>query len=111
MVDKSSGRLRFDLEDLYATAPAFRRAGGELEHALQQAKRRLEGLGDFWGNDKLGQKFGSIYKPGQERLLELLSIVSGEVDGIADGITRMADEYGVAEQGNVSRIQSLREGK
>lgn len=111
MVHESGRELKFDLEDLYATAPAFKRAGGELEDAVQLAKRQLEGLGNFWGDDDPGHTFGATYQPHQERLLQLLAMVANEVEGVGDGIVKMADKFGVAEDDNVSKIQSLSEEK
>jgi hypothetical protein len=37
MAGESGQKLKFDLTDLYMTAPAFTRAGGALEDAVQQA--------------------------------------------------------------------------
>lgn len=99
--------LRFDITDLYMTAPAFARAGSSLGDSVEQASARLERLGSFWGNDKPGQRFKAVYAPSQERLLQLLSILSGEVAGIADGINKMADEYGIAEQSNINKIREM----
>lgn len=111
MAGESGQQLKFDLEDLYATAPAFRRAGGEIGDEVQRATQKLEGLGNFWGNDDPGRKFGAAYAHYQSRLLSLLSVVAGEVEGIGDGITKMADQYGAAEHDNVCRIQPLNEEK
>lgn len=111
MSGESGKQFKIDVEDLYATAPAFRRAGGTLDDALTQLKPRLEALGDFWGSDQLGRKFGSIYLPGSEKLLELLNIVSGAVDGVADGIVKTAEKYDATERENTAKIQSLNEDR
>lgn len=111
MAGESGKQLKFDLEDLYATAPAFRRAGGEIGDEVQQATRLLEGLGTFWGHDDQGRKFGAEYAPYQAKLLSLLATVAGAIEGVGDGIIKMADQYGIAEQDNVSKIQSLKEEK
>lgn len=111
MPGESGKQLKFDLEDLYATAPAFRRAGSEIGDEVQRVTRQLESLGEFWGHDDPGRKFGSEYAHCQSKLLSLLATVAGEVEGIGDGITKMADQYGVAEQGNASKIRSLDEEK
>lgn len=107
MADESGQDLKFELTDLYMTAPAFTRAGGELEDAVKRAGYQLEGLGSFWGNDAPGHRFGTVYSPHQAELLQLLAVVAGEVAGIAGGITKMADEYGIAEQANVNKIREL----
>jgi hypothetical protein len=107
MSGESSQELKFDLTDLYMTAPAFTRAGGALGDAAQQATSQLEGLGSFWGNDAPGQKFGASYQPYQDRLLQLLALVSGDVEGIADGINQMADEYKITEESNIAKIRAM----
>jgi hypothetical protein len=104
---ESAQELKFDLTDLYLAAPAFTRAGGAIGDAVQAATSQLEGLGNFWGNDAAGQKFGAVYQPYQAQLLQLLAIVSGEVAGVADGINKMADQYGIAEQANINKIRSM----
>lgn len=107
MPGESGRELKFDLENLYSTAPAFRHAGGAIGDVVRQSTYRLEGLGPFWGNDEPGQKFGGFYAPDQSRLLQILAIVSGQVEGIADGITKMADEYDAAERKNADNIRKL----
>jgi len=65
------------------------------------------GMGAFWGNDDPGKQFGSKYEPAQEELLQLIAIIAGQVEGIADGINQMAANYGVTEQANVNKIRAL----
>ena len=107
MAGESRQELKFDLTDLYLTAPAFTRAGGAIGDAVSLATSQLEGLGTFWGNDAAGQKVGAVYAPYQAKLLQLLAAVSGEVAGVADGINKMAAEYDIAEQANIAKIRSL----
>ncbi|MCL2586542.1 MAG: hypothetical protein FWE35_29285 [Streptosporangiales bacterium] len=66
-------------------------------------------MGNFRGNDDPGRKFGSEYAHAQSKLLSLLAVVAGEVEGIGDGLVKMADRYGVAEQGSPSNVQSLKQ--
>lgn len=101
--------LKFELTDLYASAPTFSRVGSQLADAVSAAKGRLEGLGAFWGNDAPGQKFGSVYAPDQERLLHLLGLVAAGVKGVSDGITAMADRYGIAEQDNQAKVKAIQQ--
>lgn len=111
MPGESGRQLKFDLGNLYSTAPAFRDAGSDLGDAVREATSRLESLGSFWGNDENGQKFGAVYAPYQDKLLQLLALVAGQMQGIADGVTKMADEYGAAEQKNIGMSQALNEKK
>lgn len=104
MADQS---LKFDVTDLYMAAPYFQRAGAAIGDAVSQASSQLTGMGAFWGNDAPGTAFGGPYAPGQDRLLQLLSIVAGEVQGISDGINKMAANYGIAEDANVNKMRAL----
>ncbi|MBO0805102.1 MAG: hypothetical protein J2P25_18755 [Nocardiopsaceae bacterium] len=99
--------MKVDLTDLYMTAPAFTRAGSAISDAVSQATHQLEGLGHFWGNDAPGQKFGGFYAPKQAELLQMLAVASGEVQGVADGITKMAESFGVTEEANTAKIRSM----
>lgn len=107
MSGESGQDLKFDLTELYLTAPAFTRAGNSIAAAVSQASSQLDGLGAFWGNDRPGQEFGSFYAPSQDKLLGLISVIAGEVRGVADGIDTMAARYGVAEESNVAKIWAL----
>jgi hypothetical protein len=107
MAGESGQELKFDLTDLYLTAPAFSRAGTAIGDAVSQATSQLEGLGAFWGNDAPGQKFGAFYAPKQSELLQVLAVLSGEVQGISDGINRMAANYGISENANLAKIRAM----
>lgn len=107
MAGESGQDLKFDLTDLYMTAPAFDRAGSAITDAVSQATSQLEALGAFWGNDGPGQRFGSFYAPKQAQLLQILAVMGGEVQGISDGINQMAANYGITEQGNINKLRAL----
>jgi len=107
MADQLGPGLKVALTDLYLSAPAFGRAGGEIGAAVAGTQRLLDGLGNFWGDDAPGQKFGSFYSKDQAQLLYLLGIVAAQVEGIRDGINQMADRYGIAEQRNIGKIMAL----
>jgi hypothetical protein len=108
-VASESGQLKFEITDLYMTAPAFTRAGDGIAAAESQASSQLHGLGEFWGNDSPGQKFASFYVKAQDELLSLIGTVAGEVRGVADGINKMAAQYGIAEEANVNKIRALQQ--
>ena len=103
----SDDTLKFDLTDLYMTAPAFQRAGGAISAENSRAQSTLMGMGAFWGNDDPGTKFGAKYQPAQDQLLQLIAIVAGRVEGISDGINQMAANYGITEEANVNKIRAL----
>ena len=107
MPGDSGQELKFDLTELYMTAPAFTRAGDEIAAAVSQASSQLHGLGAFWGNDKPGQEFGGFYAKSQDELLALIGVIAGEVRGVADGIDKMAARYGITEEANIAKIRAL----
>lgn len=107
MAGESAPDLKVDLTDLYLSAPVYARAGGTIGNAVTQAASQLEALGEFWGNDQAGQAFGGKYVPDQGKILQVLGIVAGQVQGISDGITRMADNYDIAEQANIRKANAL----
>jgi hypothetical protein len=103
----SDDTLKFDLTDLYMTAPAFQRAGGGIANTNSRAQSTLMGMGAFWGNDDPGTKFGAKYEPAQDELLQLIAIIAGQVEGISDAINKMAANYGITEQANVNKMRAL----
>jgi uncharacterized protein YukE len=107
MSGESSQSLTFDLTDLYTTAPAFSRAGGAIGDAVSQVQSQLQGMGAFWGNDAPGQKFASFYPHNADTLLQQISVFAGAVEGIADAINQMADNYGISEEANVNKMRAL----
>jgi hypothetical protein len=109
MSGESGQSLRFDLTDLYLTAPVFERAGDAIGGTVSQSQSELEGLGAFWGNDAPGEKFGAVYAKYQTQLLNLLGLAAAEVQGVSDGINQMANNYKITEQANVRMAMHLEE--
>jgi hypothetical protein len=103
----SSDRLKFNVTQLYLTAPAFTRAGDGIYGAVSQAQAQLQDLGAFWGNDDPGQRFAGFYVKDADQLLGLLATVGGAVEGVADAIGRMAAIYAISEEANTSKIRAL----
>ena len=104
---KPSGQLKFDVEELFDVAPKFTQSGEWVGNAVQEATNTLLGLGDFWGNDKPGKAFGDAYQTQQDMILKILGLLSGELEGVAEGIKQMAKNYGVTEDGLSSKIRKL----
>jgi hypothetical protein len=105
--EKLSGRLKFDVEELFGVAPKFTQSGEWVDNAVQEATGTLLGLGNFWGNDKPGAAFGKAYQAQQDMILKILGMLSGDLEGVAEGITQMAKNYGVTEDGLSSKIRKL----
>jgi uncharacterized protein YukE len=107
MSGESGQGLTFDLTDLYTTAPAFSRAGGSIADAVSQVQSQLQAMGNFWGNDAPGQQFASFYPNNANTLLQQISIFAGEVEGVADAINQMADNYNISDEASVNKMRAL----
>ena len=71
--------------------------------------RGVAGRGAGWGDDAPGQKFASFYVHSADALLQQISVFAGAVEGIADAINQMADNYGISEEANVNKMRALEE--
>jgi uncharacterized protein YukE len=109
MSGESSQDMTFDLTDLYMTAPAFKRAGGSIADAVSQVQSQLQAMGAFWGNDAPGQKFAGFYVNNADTLLQQISVLAGAVEGTADAINQMADNYNIADEASVNKMRALQQ--
>jgi hypothetical protein len=106
--DRRTGdEVEVQVRTLLAGAPEIARAGTWIDHGVRDAMGGLLGLGSFWGDDEAGRRFGAAYQPQQSELLKLAGVLSGQLDGIADGIRQMAKRYGVAEEQATARTRRL----
>lgn len=107
----SSASMRVEIEELAAAAPTYSKQGDDLGNAVKTAADTLYGLGNFWGNDDPGTKFGSVYKPQEEFILGALAMIAGGLHGIADGITKMSEKYHLTEAEISSGLHLLDENE
>lgn len=104
---KLGGELKFDIEALFGVAPKFSQGGSWIDNGVRDVTNSLLSLGNFWGNDKPGSAFGKAYQPQQSMLLKLIGMLAGELEGVSEGLKKMAENYGVTEDGLSSRIRKL----
>jgi hypothetical protein len=102
-----SGELKFDVEALFGVAPKYSQASGWIDNGLRDVTNSLLALGDFWGTDEAGTKFGNAYQPQQSLLLKFTGMLAGELEGVSEGIFKMAKNYGITEDGLSAKIRSL----
>lgn len=102
-----SGTSDFDIEieDFVSAAPAFTTAGDEISDTLKQVGPALEALGDFWGSNAGGPKFGESYQKALTLLLEVGGFAGTELQGMGDGLARMARDYQITEDANVDHFR------
>jgi uncharacterized protein YukE len=105
-----NGTVKVSVEDMLYYAPQYSDAGSSLGDKLNDVRNQLTSMGNFWGDDpKFGQPFGQQYQPAQQRIFQLVSTIVSGLGGIADGVQKMAQNYGVTEsdvQQQMTRIQN-----
>jgi hypothetical protein len=56
--------------------------GDALGDKLKDVQNQLTSMGTFWGTDqKFGQPFGAQYKPAQDKIFQLVSMIVSGLDG------------------------------
>jgi hypothetical protein len=104
---KLTGQLKFDVQELLGVAPKFEQAGEWVGNGVQDVTNALLDLGNFWGTDKPGTAFGKTYQDQQDKILKILGMLSGDLEGVAEGITKMAKNYGITEDGLSAKVRKL----
>jgi hypothetical protein len=92
-----SESLRFSISDLLYYAPRFTEVGDALARAEENAGKRLDSLGAFWGKLWPDTSFAENYEPAQYATLLVTKAAATELQGIGSGLATMAKRYGIAE--------------
>lgn len=92
-----SESLRFSISDLLYYAPRFTEVGDALARAEENAGKRLDSLGAFWGKLWPDTSFAEKYEPAQYATLIVTKAAATELQGIGNGLAIMAKRYGIAE--------------
>ncbi|ROP51996.1 hypothetical protein [Streptomyces sp. PanSC9] len=77
--------------DIKAAAPAFQQGAIDLSKALTTLIQTLDGLGEPWGHDEQGDKFGNAYKPQQKKIESAAGILVLGLTSIHEAMVDMAD--------------------
>ncbi|AWT42376.1 MULTISPECIES: hypothetical protein [Streptomyces] len=79
--------------DIKAAAPAFHQGAKDLSAALTTLIKTLDGLGEPWGHDEQGNKFGDAYKPQQKKIESAAGILVLGLTSIHEAMVDMADGH------------------
>lgn len=93
----SADGFKVQVDDLLSVAPSFASNAQDLTDALNNAVASLQALGSFWGDDKPGTQFAGSYQKVVSEVLLMLAKGAEDLDGISQGLTRMAARYGQTE--------------
>jgi uncharacterized protein YukE len=89
--------FKVQVDDLLSVAPAFGGNGQAVGDYLNQAAAALQSLGAFWGGDKPGTQFAATYQKVSAEVLLMLTKIAEDLEGISQGVTKMAAKYGQTE--------------
>jgi hypothetical protein len=85
--------LNVNMAQMNDDAEGFSRiseVAGQIGSYLQNA---LGGLGDFWGNDHVGNEFVATWNPSIQSLQDTISGIGDGMRATSDGITTSANLY------------------
>jgi len=86
---------------------------GAVESAdttLQGFQSQLESFGEPWGNDDLGGAIGAIYKAALAMVINCLKSNLDTVDGYAERLGLVADNYDDADNAASQRMTAIQAG-
>jgi uncharacterized protein YukE len=93
----SADGFKIQVDDLLSVAPQFDGNADALAEYLSQAAASLQPLGSFWGDDKAGSQFAAGYQKFAAEVMLLLTKTAEDLEGISQGLTKMAASYGQTE--------------
>ncbi|WP_405617091.1 hypothetical protein [Streptomyces sp. NBC_00076] len=77
--------------DIKAAAPAFHQGAVDLSKALTTLIKTLDGLGEPWGHDEQGEKFGNAYKPQQKKIESGAGVLVLGLTSIHEALVDLSD--------------------
>lgn len=99
--------IKVDEEALQAARPAIARVADHVADAVNAALGVINGEGECWGGDEIGQKFAETYKPGAEEGLTGLNLLNQAVNGVGDGIGAVATNFGNQDDTNAAALNAV----
>ncbi|MFD5736646.1 WXG100 family type VII secretion target [Streptomyces sioyaensis] len=91
-----------DTDQLKSEAPKFHRESVALTKATEKLKHSLDGLGDPWGDDEQGKKFGHAYSPHLSEIERAAHALVKGLESISKTMKDMADNHEAADHANAS---------
>ncbi|WP_406282557.1 WXG100 family type VII secretion target [Embleya sp. NBC_00896] len=83
--------------DFKTAGKAFTDAGRRVAAIRTALKGSIEGLGECWGDDDLGNGFAKEYKPNRDKVLEALEALAKGLGEIGKGLDTAATNYQKAD--------------
>lgn len=91
-----------DTDQLKSEAPKFHRESVALEKATEKLKHSLDALGEPWGDDEQGKKFGHIYSPHRHKIERAAHALVKGLESIHKAMKDMADNHEDTDHSNAS---------
>ncbi|MFC4377436.1 hypothetical protein ACFO5K_25480 [Nocardia halotolerans] len=100
------GKFEYDADDFRTAAGKSRNVGNQLTNIINTLNVSLNGRGNVWGNDKLGQSFhdgpggNDGYNSSWTNTSNNVKTMATSMKDFADGQTESADYIDRMEDGN-----------
>ncbi|MFH8679519.1 WXG100 family type VII secretion target [Streptomyces lydicus] len=91
-----------DTDQLKSEAPRFHRESVALAKAAEKLKNSLDGLGEPWGDDEQGKKFGHAYSPHRSEIERATNALVKGLESISKTMKDMAENHEAADHSNAS---------
>ncbi|MFB7665031.1 hypothetical protein ACFC1R_13920 [Kitasatospora sp. NPDC056138] len=84
---------QFDIKpwELQGEGREFESISNDFARASMALSSGLEALGEPWGDDQIGEYFGTVYKGARDGIVESMDHLSEQIGKIGDGLQQMAD--------------------
>ncbi|MFA1538474.1 WXG100 family type VII secretion target [Actinomadura monticuli] len=103
------GELRVSEADLRKAAARLGQAIDQMDQDLAAFKGELSGFGQPWGGDDIGMLIGACYQGAYDLAMECYDSNLDELDGFAEDLEEMADNYKDAEDLSEIEVNRVRE--
>ncbi|MYR06592.1 hypothetical protein GTV32_09835 [Gordonia sp. SID5947] len=101
-----SDHLKVDIETFRSYSPRFHGLADRLSDAELKLTGQLQGEGNCWGSDDVGQEFEHGYAPKAQTTFENSTEHSKRLDRVGDAVTLAADAFSRTENDNVNSYGS-----
>lgn len=94
-----------DEENAAGGPAAIAPVADQVADAVNAALGVINGKGECWGGDEIGQKFAETYKPGADEGLTGPNLLNQAVNGVGDGIGAVAANVGNQDETDAAAPQ------
>ncbi len=98
--------LKVDIGTFRSYSPRFHELADQLSAAELKLAGQLQGEGNCWGGDDVGQEFEQGYTPKAQITFDNSTEHAKRLDRVGDAVTLMADNIENTEGGTVNSIES-----